>query len=285
MKRDPLFFRLFKELPGCFFQLVGRAQRDAQRYTLEAIEYKATSVRLDGVFRPLQPRDDPAYLWEAQFYASEKVYANLLSKIGRFLEHGNAQQDWVAVVIYPNRELEQKNLHPYRCLLESDQLVRIYLDELPPAPPDQFEMGILELIAAEPEAALKKAQAMLPRVRVSKQPKHFQRTLLQFIETVIVHQFPTWSREEIEKMLRVTDVSQTRVFQEALQEGLEKGREEGLEKGREEGVEKGREEGIEKGIEAVALRLLKMGRPVAEIVQATDLTPAQIRKLSKKTQK
>ena len=76
----------FKELPGCFFQLVGRSQRDAERYALEAIEYKATSVRLDGVFRPLQPGDDPAYLWEAQFYASDKVYANLLSKIGRFLE-------------------------------------------------------------------------------------------------------------------------------------------------------------------------------------------------------
>jgi len=143
--------------------------------------------------------------------------------------------------------------------------VRIYLDKLPPAPPDQFEMGILELIAAEPETALKKAQAMVPRLRVSKQPRQFQRTLLQFIETVIVHQFPTWSREEIEKMLRVTDVSQTRVFQEALQEGLEKGREE--------------------GIESVALRLLKMGRTVGEIVQATDLTPAQIRKLTKKYSK
>ncbi len=177
MKRDPLFFRLFKELPGCFFQLVGRSQSDAQRYALEAIEYKATSVRLDGVFRPLRPGDDPVYLWEAQFYASKKVYANLLSKIGRFLEHGDAEQDRVAVVIYPNRELEQKNLRPYRCLLESDQLVRIYLDELPPAPPDQFEKG------------------------------------------------------------------------------------------------------NKKGIESVALRLLKMGRPVAEIVQATDLTPAQIRKL------
>jgi len=70
-------------------------------------------------------------------------------------------------------------------------------------------------------------------------------------------------------MLRVTDVSQTRVFQDALQEGLEKGR----------------EEGIEKGIESVALRLLKMGRPVAEIVQATDLTPEQIRKLSKRSKK
>ncbi|HEV3386702.1 MAG TPA: Rpn family recombination-promoting nuclease/putative transposase [Gemmata sp.] len=265
MKRDPLFFRLFKELPGCFFQLVGRSEHDAERYALEAIEYKATSVRLDGLFRPLQPGDDPAYLWEVQFYTSEKVYANLLSKIGRFLEHGNPEQDWVAVVIYPNRELEQKNLHPYRCLLESDQLVRIYLNELPPVPPDQFEMGILELIAAKPEIAFEKARVMVPRLRQSNLPKADQRLVLQLIETVIVHQFPKWSREEIAKMLQVTDVTQTRVYQEGVEDGLVKG--------------------IEKGIESVAMRMIKMGRPVLEIAQATGLTPTQIRKLSKKVRK
>ena len=163
MERDPLFFRLFKELPNCFFQLVGRSSRDAQNYELEAIEYKSTAVRLDGLFRPLAPGAGPAYIWEAQFYQSDKVYANLMTKVGRFLEHGNPEQDWVAVMIYPNRALEQKNLTPYRCLLDSDQLVRIYLDELPPASPEQFELGILELIAAKPDAALDKARAMVPR--------------------------------------------------------------------------------------------------------------------------
>ena len=42
---------------------------------------------------------------------------------------------------------------------------------------------------------------------------------------------------------------------------------------------------MEKGIEKVALRSLAMGRPIAEIAQATELTPAQIRKLKKKSQK
>ncbi len=78
-------------------------------------------------------------------------------------------------------------------------------------------------------------------------------------------------------MLQVTDVSQTRVFQEALEEG----RKEGIEKG----IEKGREKGREEGIETVARRLLTMGRPIAEIVEATGLTAAQIRKLSKKSKK
>ena len=125
-------------------------------------------------------------------------------------------------------------------------------------------MGILDLIAAKPETALEKARRWCPAYAVEI-TEAIQRQVLQLIETVIVHQFPKWSREEIDKMLQVTDVSQTRVFQE--------------------GVQRGREEGIEKGIETVALRLLKMGRPVAEIAQATGLTSAQIRKLSKKSQK
>jgi predicted transposase/invertase (TIGR01784 family) len=150
-------------------------------------------------------------------------------------------------------------------LAEPGQLVRIYLDEIPPPPPDQFEIGILELIAAKPDNTLEKARAMVPRLRASKQPKQFQRMVLPSIETVIVHQFPNWRRQELEAMVQVTDVSQTRVFQEALEEGMVKGR--------------------EKGVASVALRLLKMGRPIAEIAQATDLTPAQIRKLSRKSQK
>ena len=265
MKSDPLFFRLFKELPECFFHLVGRSADEARRYRLEAIEYKQTSVRLDGVFLPIHPERDPAYLWEAQVHKSDTLYANIFSKIGRFLEHGNPHQDFVAVVIYVSRATEQKNLHPYRCLLNSDQLVRIYLDDLPPAPPDRFELGILELIASKPEAALKKAQEMVPRVRESKLPEPFQRQVIQLVETVIVHQFPDWTYERIEKMLKVTDFRQTRVYQQAHEEG------------REEGREKGREEAVE----AMAQRLFELGHPIAEIAKVTKLSLAKIRKLKK----
>ena len=66
-----------------------------------------------GVFLPDHPDSDSAYLLEVQYYSSDTVYANLLSKIGRFLEHGNPNQNWLAVVIDPNRATEQKNLLPY----------------------------------------------------------------------------------------------------------------------------------------------------------------------------
>ena len=277
MTTDPILYRLFEEMPGFFFQLVGRDEADSERYKFAAIEYKKTAVRTDGVFVPLHPNIDPAYIVEVQFYPSNKVYANLLTKIGLFLEHDNPKQDWVAVVIYPSRALEQKNLKPYRCLLESDQLIRIYLDKLPPAQPDQFAMGILELIAAKQAEALVKAKAMIPRVRKAKLPKKFEQNLLEFILTVMLYKLPQMSREEVEAMLEVTDIRQTRVFQEALEEGLEKGREEGLEQGREQGRKVERE--------ALARKLLKMDRPVAEVAEMTGLTLAEVRKLSKKSPK
>jgi predicted transposase/invertase (TIGR01784 family) len=286
MKRDSLLYRFFKELPGCFFQLIGRPEADAKRYDLDSIEYKETAVRLDGVFQPRQADVDPAYLWEAQFYASDKVSANIMSKIGRFLEHGDPNQDWVAVVIYPNRSLEQKNLRPYRWLINSDQLLRIYLDELPPAAPNDFELGALQLIAAsKPEIALEKAKAMLPTIRTSKRPSNFKRMMIEFVETVVVYQFPQMSRKEIEKMLRVDDVRQTRVFQEGREEGKEEGREEGKIEGRQEGKEEGRQIGREETVERLARAgMFDLNRPIEEIVKATELTPAQIRKLKKKLQ-
>lgn len=270
MKRDSLFFELFRDLPRGFFEVIGRGDIDPRQYELKAIEFKETAVRLDGVFQPISRETGPAYIWEAQWYSSDKVYANLMSKIGRFLEHGDPSQMWVAVVIYPTRSLEQKNLEPYECLLKSDQLVRVYLDELPPAPSDGIELGILKMIAARPEQALREARNLVPRVRSSRMSVEFRKRVVQFIQTVILYQFPKLSREEIEKMLQVTDVRETRVFQEALEEGREVGR--GL----------GREEGREEARQDMARRLLQLGHTLAEVADVTGLSQSKLRSLKKR---
>ncbi len=64
-------------------------------------------------------------------------------------------------------------------------------------------------------------------------------------------------------MLQVTDMRQTRVYQE----------------GKEEGIEEGKMEGKMEEREAMARRMLKRKRPMAEIAEFTGLTPAEIRKL------
>jgi predicted transposase/invertase (TIGR01784 family) len=65
----------------------------------------------------------------------------------------------------------------------------------------------------------------------------------------------------------------------ARDEGLEEGLEKGLEKGLEEGLEKGREAGIEEGIIRVAIKMLKLGLPVEQIINATGLSWEYIEKL------
>jgi predicted transposase/invertase (TIGR01784 family) len=270
MKRDSLFFELFRDLPRGFFDAIGRSDVDPRQYELRSIESKESAVRLDEVFLPRTRAAGPAYIWEAQCYRASTVYANLLSKIGRFLEHGDPSQEWVAVVIYPTRSLEQKNLSPYRCLLNSDQMVRVYLDELPASETDHLELGILNLIAVGPDEALRKARQLVPRVRSSRLSAEFRRLVIQFIETVIVHQFPKMSREEVERMLQVTDVRETRVFQEALEEGLEKG------------LEKGREEGREEATVSLATQLLRRGDSVAAVAELTGLSVAKVRALKKR---
>ncbi|MCL1994659.1 MAG: hypothetical protein FWG63_00465, partial [Defluviitaleaceae bacterium] len=63
----------------------------------------------------------------------------------------------------------------------------------------------------------------------------------------------------------------------------EEAREEGLEEGMEKGIERGREEGMEQGLKTKAVTIAKklLGRnyPIADIVEDTGLTYAEINQL------
>jgi predicted transposase YdaD len=48
--------------------------------------------------------------------------------------------------------------------------------------------------------------------------------IMELIETIVVYKFPSLSREEIEKMLGLSKLRQTKVYQEALEEGEQRGR-------------------------------------------------------------
>jgi predicted transposase YdaD len=46
-----------------------------------------------------------------------------------------------------------------------------------------------------------------------------QTDLLQLIEAILVYKLPQLSREELEAMFSLNDLKQTRVYQEALEDG------------------------------------------------------------------
>jgi predicted transposase YdaD len=52
MKTDPLFYRVFQELPGLVFELAGWPVPAGAVYTRHAEEIKQTGFRLDGLLLP-----------------------------------------------------------------------------------------------------------------------------------------------------------------------------------------------------------------------------------------
>ncbi len=52
MKSDSLFYRLFKETPGSYFELIGQPASLAAGYRFTSEELKHTGLRLDGLFVP-----------------------------------------------------------------------------------------------------------------------------------------------------------------------------------------------------------------------------------------
>jgi predicted transposase YdaD len=76
------------------------------------------------------------------------------------------------------------------------------------------------------------------------------------METVLVYKFAHLSRKEIEAMFGLSELKQTRVYQEAKEEGVQIGRQEGVQIGRQEGVQIGRQEGVQLGEAKLLIRQL-----------------------------
>lgn len=132
MRRDSIFYKLFKQFPGLLFELVDSPPRDAADYQFESVEVKESAFRIDGVFLP--PADASSkvvFFAEVQFQKDEDLYHRFFSELFLFLyRHSIRYDDWFGVIIFPSRSLEPTNSTIHRALLDSGQVRRVYLDEL-----------------------------------------------------------------------------------------------------------------------------------------------------------
>ncbi|MBW4569719.1 MAG: DUF2887 domain-containing protein [Tolypothrix carrinoi HA7290-LM1] len=85
--------------------------------------------------------------------------------------------------------------------------------------------------------------------------RHLQINEVIVIETILVYKFPKMSREEIEAMFGLSELKQTRVYQEGR---------------------------LEAKLEAIP-RLLALGLTVEQIAQALDLDIAQVQEAAQQT--
>jgi uncharacterized protein YjeT (DUF2065 family) len=130
---------------------------------------------------------------------------------------------WRVVVIYPTRSIERKQSLHFGKLLTLDGVRRIYLDELGEAAELSLGVGVVKLVIEGEQTAPELARRLVEQARQQLSDEATRRDLINLIETIIVYKLPQKSREEIEAMLGLSELKQTKVYQEAKQEGLAEG--------------------------------------------------------------
>ena len=222
MKRDSIYYQIFKRFPRLLFELIDYHPEQAQNYRFESVEVKETAFRIDGVFLPPEgatPRI--IFFAEVQFQKDEALYYRFFTESMMYLNRNRFQyDDWYCVVILSDRSLEPSDQKTHRVFLNSNQVQRIYLNEL--GAPSQQPIGInlMQLTLAPDQAMAELARLLIERVQQSKSTTLARNEIIELITTIAVYKFSSFSREEVEAMLGIS-LEQTRIYQDAKAEGRE----------------------------------------------------------------
>jgi predicted transposase/invertase (TIGR01784 family) len=254
VKTDTLFYSLFQTYPNVFFELIGQPETEANSYQFTSIELKQQAFRLDGVFLPTPNNpNQPIYFLEVQFQKDKVLYQRVFAEIFLYLHQYQSVNDWRVVVIFPRRNLEPEESRPYRLLLNSPLVQRVYLNELGSAADTSIGVGIVQLVVERKSRTAVKARQLIEQAKQQLTDALTQQEIIEFIETVVIYKFPRLSREKVEAMLGLDVIRNTRVYQEAKQEGK---------------------------LEAVP-RLLKLGLSFEQIAEALELEIDVVRQAAK----
>ncbi len=220
MRTDSLFYQLFQTSPSIFFELIGRSATEAFGYEFRSVEVKQPDFRIDGVFVPgRESSAQTVYFVEVQFQKDQLLYHRFFAELFLYLEQNPATPDWQAVVVYPRSSLEPDESSLYRVLLESSQVQRVYLDELAAVAEPSLGLGLVQLVVESTALSANRAKQLIEQSQQKTVAGLSKRGIIELIQTIIVYKFPELSREEIEEMLGLSELKQTRVYQEAREEG------------------------------------------------------------------
>jgi predicted transposase YdaD len=130
-------------------------------------------------------------------------------------------QDWKVIALFAQRRFEVTALTIYQQeLINSGRIIPIYLDEVRSG---SIGVGLIQLILAQDVQAPVLVQQLLERAKTEIADPLVTRDIIDLLETVLVSKFAQLSREEIQAMFLLSDIKQTRVYQEARQEGEQAG--------------------------------------------------------------
>ncbi len=220
MRRDVIFYQIFKRSPRLFFDLVPQLPVDSANYRFESVEVKESSFRIDGVFLPPEDATPKVIFFaEVQFQRDETIYHRFFSEILLYLYRNRlTYDDWYGVVLFASRSLEPQDRDMHRSLLNSNQVTRVYLDELTGLENQSLGIQLMMLtIASEAETVIQ-AKRLLEEVRLQDVFAFNKEEIIEVITTIVVYKFVNLSRKEVEAMLDIK-LEDVRVLREAKEEG------------------------------------------------------------------
>lgn len=145
-----------------------------------------------------------------------------MAEIFLYLRQNKPANDWRSVVLYPSQNVDIADRQHYREFFASERVKCIYLNQLDANADQPLGLGIIKLAIAPLAATVELASQLVTRVRQQVTDDLQQRQLVQLIETILFYKLPDMSREEIEAMFELSDLKQTRVYQEGkLEDKLE----------------------------------------------------------------
>ncbi|MDD1428914.1 Rpn family recombination-promoting nuclease/putative transposase [Dolichospermum sp. ST_sed9] len=224
MRTDTIFYQLFLTFHSLLFELIGQPLEKAEHYKFTSVEVKEKAFRFDGIFMP-DTLDQPIYFVEVQFQDKPDFYWEFITEINIYLNQYQPVQDWQAVAIFAKRSLEVKKLTAYQEeLINNGRIVQIYLDEISSA---SIGMDLVQLIVSKKSQSPELVSGLMQRTRTEIVDATIKRDIVELLETVLLSKFSKLTRQEIETMFSLSDIKQTRVYQDAKQEGIQEGRQEG----------------------------------------------------------
>ncbi|MEA5570678.1 Rpn family recombination-promoting nuclease/putative transposase [Calothrix sp. UHCC 0171] len=249
-----------------FFELIGNSPDLTANYQFSSVEIKQTAFRIDGVFIP-QTQEQPIYFVEVQFQEDLGIYSRLFSEVHLYLRQNQPENNWLAVVIYPSRNIDTASTNHYSESFASGRVTCIYLDELGESASLPIGIATIKLVIENEKQAIDQARELITRTNQEVASVTQQQQLLQIIETILIYKFPRMNIEEIQEMFGLSELKQTRVYQQAFAEGEQKGKQEGRQEGK---------------LLAVA-PMLAAGLSMEQIAQALGLSVEDVRKAAQKS--
>ena len=217
MKRDSIFYALFQQYPNIFFDLLENPPSNAANYRFDSVAVKEPKFEIDGVFLP--PETSPPgiiYFCELQMQKDAKLYERLVAEsMLYFYRHRDRFKNWQMVIIYPSRATEQDETEPYKIFLDSDQVHRIYLNELGEFTELPLEVSLLALTCLKERETPEAARYLVNRTQQEVEGDSAKRAIIETVGNILSYRFTNLSSAEIEAMLGIS-FEKTRLYHDLV---------------------------------------------------------------------